>query len=125
MHATVLFGHGSSDPAWRIPIDTIAQRMLEDEPKSIVRCAFLERTEPDLATVVAELVPNGVKHITIVPMFLGVGRHAREDMPSLVNSLRATYPLVSFKLNPSVGEEPAVIALLARIANGSSANSST
>jgi len=27
---------------------------------------------------------NGVNHITIVPMFLGVGRHAREDLPELV-----------------------------------------
>jgi len=116
MQATVLFGHGSSDPAWRIPIDTVAQRMLESDPQSLVRCAFLERTEPDLATTVGELVQQGVNHITVVPMFLGVGRHAREDMPLLVSDLRSVHPQVCFTLNPSVGEEPAVIDLLARIA---------
>jgi sirohydrochlorin cobaltochelatase len=124
MQATVLFGHGSSDPAWRVPIDTVAQRMLETEPQSLVRCAFLERTEPDLAATVGELVQKGVNQITIVPMFLGVGRHAREDMPLLVNNLQAVYPQVGFKLNPSVGEEPSVIDLLARIARQPAAVSS-
>ncbi len=116
MQAIVLFGHGSSDPAWRIPIDTVAQRMLASEPDTVVRCAFLERTEPDLATTVGELVQQGASHIKIVPMFLGVGRHAREDMPLLVTDLQARHPQICFQLNPSVGEEPLVVDLLARIA---------
>jgi sirohydrochlorin cobaltochelatase len=116
MQATILFGHGSSDPAWRIPIDTVARRMRESAPQALVRCAFLERTAPDLNTTVGELVQQGVNQIKIVPMFLGIGRHAREDMPLLVTNLQTVYPQVSFKLNPSVGEEPLVVDLLARIA---------
>ncbi|MFZ4626162.1 MAG: sirohydrochlorin chelatase [Rhodoferax sp.] len=116
MQATILFGHGSSDPAWRIPIDKVAQTMLATDPEALVRCAFLERTVPDLATAVAELVHQGVTQITVVPMFLGLGRHAREDMPLLVNNLQAIYPALHFRLNPSMGDEPEVIALLARIA---------
>jgi len=61
-------------------------------------------------------VQQGVNQIKIVPMFLGIGRHAREDMPLLVTNLQTVYPQVSFKLNPSVGEEPLVVDLLARIA---------
>jgi len=121
MQATVLFGHGSSDPAWRIPIDAVAQRMLAAEPQCLVRCAFLERTDPDLASTVTELVQKGVNRITVVPMFLGLGRHAREDMPLLVRDLQAVHPQISFTLNPSVGEEPLVVDLLARIALRSSA----
>ena len=117
MQAIVLFGHGSSDPSWRIPIDKVAQRIRDYEPGAQVRCAFLERTVPDLPTTVAELVKNGASAITIVPMFLGVGKHAREDMPLLVTQLQALYPEVNFVLQPSVGEEPQVIDLLARIAN--------
>jgi sirohydrochlorin ferrochelatase len=33
-----------------------------------------------------------VRELTIVPMFLGVGRHAREDLPELVKQLRAAHP---------------------------------
>lgn len=115
MHATILFGHGSRDPAWRKPIDSVAERMLEISPQSCVRCAFLELTKPDLASVTADLIAIEVKRITIVPMFLGVGRHAREDLPMLVNELEQTYPAVSFVLRPSVGEDPRVVEMLAKL----------
>ena len=116
MQATILFGHGSRDPLWRVPIDTVAQRMQVIDPQCCVRCAFLEITEPDLSSTVAELIGLGVDDITIVPMFLGVGRHAREDLPELVKGLRADYPEVRFCLRPSVGEDPRVVQLLAQIA---------
>jgi sirohydrochlorin cobaltochelatase len=115
MHATILFGHGSRDPAWRKPIDSVAARMQDISPQSCVRCAFLELTEPDLASVAKELIASGTNQITIVPMFLGVGRHAREDLPVLVNELQQTYPSVTFILRPSVGEDPRVVEMLAKL----------
>jgi len=115
MQATILFGHGSRDPVWRVPMDTVAQRMLAIDPACCVRCAFLEITTPDLASTTAELVETGVRHITIVPMFLGVGRHAREDLPVLVKNLERDYPEVMFLLRPSVGEDARVLELLAQI----------
>jgi sirohydrochlorin cobaltochelatase len=122
MQATILFGHGSRDPLWRVPIDTVAQRMLALDPQCCVRCAFLEITEPDLASTTAELVAQGVSGITIVPMFLGVGRHAREDLPDLVKALQVDYPKVGFYLQPSVGEDARVVELLAQIAMPAAAN---
>jgi len=116
MQATILFGHGSRDPVWRVPIDTVAQRMRAVDPQCCVRCSFLEITEPDLASTTAELVALGADCITIVPMFLGVGRHAREDLPVLVSELQRDYPQVSFLLQPSVGEDSRVVELLAHIA---------
>lgn len=115
IHATILFGHGSRDPLWRKPIDSIAESMRQLSPESCIRCAFLELTLPDLASVTDELVNMDVAHITIVPMFLGVGRHAREDLPLLVNHLQQTYPAVTFVLRPSVGEDPRVIEMLAKL----------
>ena len=54
--------------------------------------------------------------ISVVPMFLGVGRHAREDLPLLLEGLRNAYPRVVFELKPAVGEDPRLIQLLAQIA---------
>ena len=59
-----------------------------------------------------------VTHVRIVPMFLGVGRHAREDLPELVHGLRQAYPQMSFELLPAIGEHPAMTALMADIATG-------
>jgi len=97
-------------------MDKVAQCMREFDPQVQVRCAFLELTEPTMAVAVADLICVGAKSITIVPMFLGVGKHAREDMPELVNGLMTLYPEISFQLNPSIGEDTRVIEMLARIA---------
>jgi len=113
--AIVLLGHGSRDPAWRTPIDNIARRMLELAPNCQVHCAFLELMAPDLASVTADLVALGIRQISILPMFLGLGRHARDDLPVLLEQLRQHDPEVLFQLLPSVGEHPQVIELLAKI----------
>jgi sirohydrochlorin cobaltochelatase len=115
MHNTILFGHGSRDPAWRVPIDRVAERMRAIDPTCGVRCAFLELTKPDIYQVATELIAEGTNQITVLPMFLGVGRHAREDLPLLVKELESKYPAVDFVLKPSVGEEPSVIELLAQL----------
>jgi sirohydrochlorin cobaltochelatase len=94
----------------------VAQRMGELSPGSCVRCAFLELTEPDLPTAAAEVVAQGASQITVVPMFIGVGKHARHDLPVLMAELQERYPQVQWRLKPSAGEEPAVIDLLARLA---------
>jgi sirohydrochlorin cobaltochelatase len=116
MHATILFGHGSRDPAWREPMDRLAARITALEPSHRVCCAFLEISQPDLLSVAAELANAGVSHCTIMPMFLGVGRHAREDLPLLLKQIEQAHPSLQIKLRPFVGEEPAVINLLASLA---------
>ena len=115
----ILFAHGSRDPLWRLPIDAVAQRMQEQQPRLPVAVAFLELTEPDLPSTVESLMKQGVAHVRIVPMFLGVGRHAREDLPELVHDLTQAYPQMSFELLPAIGEHPAMTALMANIALGS------
>jgi len=52
----------------------------------------------------------------VVPLFLGIGKHAREDRPRLVATLRVTHPQIAFVVKPSIGEEAQVLELLARIA---------
>ena len=115
-HALVLFGHGSRDPLWHQPIAALAQTMAERAPATPVRCAYLELSQPDLPQVAAELVAQGIQQITVFPMFLGVGRHAREDLPELLAQLRLSHPGLELRLMPAVGEHAQVIDLLASIA---------
>ncbi len=114
--AIVLFGHGSRDPQWKKPIEAVASRMRALSPDVLVTCAYLEMTTPDLPTVVSQLSESGVTRIDVLPMFLGVGRHAREDLPEIVESLSQNYSSIRFDLRPSIGEQAAVVDLLARIA---------
>ena len=115
-HAIILFAHGSRDALWRRPIEAVANEMKQLSPDTQVACAYLELTEPDLPTTVAGLVQTGVNAIRIVPMFLGVGRHAREDLPLLLQDLIIQYPGVTFELRHAIGEEPEMTRAMAAIA---------
>jgi len=112
----VLLAHGSRDPRWREPIEAVATRIRTLSPEARVRCAYLELAEPDLHGAVATLIGEGAGAIRVVPLFLGMGKHAREDIPRQFDALRAEWPALAFTLGPTVGESPQVIDLLARIA---------
>ncbi len=112
----VLFAHGSRDPLWRQPMEAVAGRIRAIDPGVPVACAYLELTEPDLSTAAGNLISAGVQAITVVPMFLGVGKHARNDLPVLMGELRTAHPNVAWTLQPAVGEQAALVELLAKIA---------
>ena len=116
MYCVILFAHGSRDPLWHRPVEAVAARMRALAPHVPVRCAYLELSTPALPQAAAELVAAGATSVRIVPMFLGTGRHAREDLPALVETLRASHPATRFELLPAVGEDPRVIELLASLA---------
>jgi sirohydrochlorin cobaltochelatase len=112
----VLFAHGSRDPLWRAPIEAVEAHIRAHHPGVAVRCAYLELTTPDLPQAVEDLVDQGATAVTIVPMFLGTGKHAREDLPMLVAELRARHPRVQVHVQAAIGEDPRMTALMAHIA---------
>jgi len=112
----VLLAHGSRDARWREPVEAVARRVAESAPAALVRCAYLELSQPDLRSAMAELVAAGVASVRVVPLFLGMGKHLREDLPRLLEELRALHPQVPVQLARAVGEEPEVLDLLARVA---------
>jgi sirohydrochlorin cobaltochelatase len=112
----VLLAHGSRDARWREPVEAVARRVAERAPAALVRCAYLELSQPDLRSAMADLVAAGVASVRVVPLFLGMGKHLREDLPRLLEELRALHPQVPVELARAVGEEPEVLDLLARVA---------
>jgi sirohydrochlorin cobaltochelatase len=114
--AIVLFSHGSRDPLWRAPIEAVAARIASQCPDRPVQCAYLELCEPTLAQAAELLAQQGATHITVVPMFLGTGKHAREDLPLLVEQLRLHHTTVQFTVQGAIGEDNRMTALMAEIA---------
>lgn len=112
----LLFAHGSRDARWREPVEAVAARIRLQDPQVRVACSYLEMVAPDLPTAATQLAADGVTMLRIVPLFLGIGKHAREDLPLLVEALRAAHPSVEVSVASAVGEDPRVIDLLAHIA---------
>jgi sirohydrochlorin cobaltochelatase len=114
--AIILFAHGSRDPLWRLPIEAVAREISQRDDQTLVRCAYLELCLPSLPDAAAELASAGVRAIKVFPLFLGVGKHAREDLPVLMDEIRAAHPDVTLTLLPTAGESPALTALMADLA---------
>lgn len=115
----ILLAHGSRDERWREPIEAVAARVTALDPQARVVCAYMELATPDLRTASAALIASGARSLRVVPLFLGMGKHAREDLPLQLEALRGTWPNVEFQLASIVGEEPELVELLARIATKS------
>ena len=111
--ALILFAHGARDPRWAEPFLAIAERIRQADPARPIELAFLELMEPDLGAAARGLVAGGATRIDVVPLFLGMGGHLRNDLPPLVEAVRAALPGVEFRLHPAIGENDAVIAVVA------------
>jgi sirohydrochlorin cobaltochelatase len=108
----ILFAHGSSDPAWGRTLQDLAERIAAIDPNSAVRCAFLERQAPDLATILSELAP-AVDHIDVCPVFWAANGHVQRDLPVLLAQARRDYPGLSLRLLPVLSELPGLLDFLA------------
>lgn len=115
-YAIILFSHGSRDPLWRAPVEAVAAQIAARHPDRGVACAYLELCEPTLAEAAVNLIAQGATHVTVVPMFLGTGKHAREDLPVLMSALRAAQTGVNFAVQTAIGEDPRMTTLMADIA---------
>lgn len=114
--AVVLLAHGSRDAQWSAPIEAVAHQARALDPQATVRTAYLEHTAPDLVTCVDALCAQGYTDIHILPMFLGLGGHVRQDLPRLNEALLAAHPGLRLHWQSAVGEQAPVTELLARLA---------
>ncbi|MEO8013144.1 CbiX/SirB N-terminal domain-containing protein [Polaromonas sp.] len=112
----VLFAHGSRDPLWRLPIEAVAAQIRARQPGVLVRCAYLEICTPSLPEAAADLMAAGAGELRVFPLFLGVGKHAREDLPLLIEDIRSAHPGIAIELLPAAGEYMQMTTLLADIA---------
>lgn len=87
----ILFAHGSNVPEANRNVAIVAEAVSRQSGLS-VRCAFLELAQPDLARALEEAVRGGAQRVIIVPYFLTLGVHVREDLPRLVEEQRTRFP---------------------------------
>lgn len=106
--ALVLFAHGARDPNWAAPFVSLQQLIQQQRPQLLVRLAYLELMQPDLPKLLRQLVADGVKEVSVVPVFLGQGGHVRRDLPALIAQAQQQYPQLAITVAQAVGEQPDV-----------------
>lgn len=110
--ALILFAHGARAASWAAPFERLRALAQARLPEVDVSLAFLELMEPRLPAQVAALAAQGVRAISVVPVFLGQGGHVLRDLPPMVDQLRIAYPDIAFSVSGAVGEDPQVLAAM-------------
>lgn len=112
----VLFGHGSRNPAWAEPFQSLRKEIERQQPEARVELGFLELMEPSLPDAIGRLAAGGAEEVVVVPLFISAGSHVREDLPELIAAARAAHPGLQVRTVPSLGEAPEMLAAMARYA---------
>jgi sirohydrochlorin ferrochelatase len=111
--AVVLLGHGSRVQSANEPLATVAGWCMERMPGVRVESAFLQLAEPGLEDVVGRLAAEKIGKLCIVPFFLYPGAHVREDIPELVEKLRADHPTIEITIGEHLGVHPLMADIVA------------
>lgn len=111
--ALVLLAHGSRDPVWAQPFESLGAQLRLLLPQTRVELAYLELMQPTLEQCVERLAGQGAAAITVVPVFFGQGSHLRHELPAMIETLRTAWPEHSIDVTPPIGEQPEVLAAIA------------
>ena len=107
--AIILFAHGARDPGWAQPFRKIQRIIAKKNPGIAVELAFLEIMEPPLADAVAKLAEAGYRRITVAPLFMAQGGHLKQDLPKILDAIRAEHRGVEIALLPAIGDVDAIL----------------
>jgi sirohydrochlorin cobaltochelatase len=113
MRGIVLFAHGARDPEWARPFEEIRERVRASRPEYPIELAFLDFMSPTLEEAVASLAEQGALAITVFPLFMAQGGHLKQDLPRMLDALRAKRPHVPIALESAIGDTPEILAAIA------------
>jgi sirohydrochlorin cobaltochelatase len=116
MKGIILFGHGSRTAEYIRPFERIRDAIAAQQPDAMVELGFLELTQPSLDESIECLVRRGVTEISVVPIFIGPGRHVLKDLPHLAANAMDRHPALKISLAAPVGEAQEVIDAMAKFA---------
>jgi sirohydrochlorin ferrochelatase len=86
--AVLLVNHGSHSPRWRQGLLDLEANVTSDllavDGVTEVRTAFMEYTEPSIATQLQAIDELGYGRVVLVPIFLTVSSHSFDDIPTII-----------------------------------------
>jgi sirohydrochlorin cobaltochelatase len=113
MRGIVLFAHGARDPEWARPFEAIRDSVRRQRPECPIALAYLEQMAPTLEDAIAALVDEGAPAITVFPLFMAQGGHLKQDLPRILDAIRASHPHIPIALEAALGDVPEVTEAIA------------
>ncbi len=110
--ALVMVAHGSADPRVAQVTHALTEGLSARRPELAVRGAFLDKSAPSPAQVVAQLESEGVREIAFVPLELTHAIEADPAVIELVAQCREQHPDLNFVASRPIGPELSLLTIL-------------
>jgi len=101
----ILLAHGSPDPLWKQPFESLYHQVIQTYGEDNVSLAYMELTSPSLEDAITVLGKE-IRSLAVLPLFLAVGRHLRQDVPAQIAVLQKDN--LHIELLPPIGDDELV-----------------
>lgn len=108
----IVLGHGSRRSEVGAAFEALVARVAANIPEYPVVPAFFSLGTPTLGDQVRALAREGCTRIIILQYFLYNGVHIEQDIPAMLAELRQEFPQVTFEVQPTLQDDPALERLL-------------
>ena len=105
----MLFAHGARDREWARPFEAIRDRIRAQRPELPIALAYLEIMAPTLEDAIERLAAEGASSIVVFPLFMAQGGHLKQDLPRILDDIRARRPTVPIALETAIGDVPELL----------------
>ena len=102
-------GHGSRDEQAVEEFQSVARGIRQRMPQYPVEWGFLEFATPIIRDGLDELQKKGVNRVLAVPGMLFAAGHAKNDIPSVLNTYQAQHPGLSIEYGRELGIDTRMI----------------
>jgi sirohydrochlorin ferrochelatase len=118
MKGILAIAHGSRAKETEATLEAILSMAKTKLPGIVIECAFMEFSDRTVEKGVSALVASGVTEIKIVPYFLFMGIHMKEDIPKMVAECAANYPGVKITMGEPLGVDERIADIIVDRING-------
>ena len=112
VEAIILIGHGSRIPGAGGDMERVALRMRERMPGKIIETCAMSKLGPHFPEIFRKCAAAGAKKIIVIPYFLYMGVHIREDIPRIMREEVRAYPDVQLVLGRNLGFDEHLVDLV-------------
>ena len=107
-----MIAHGSRAKETERDLETILSMVRLKLPGTIIELAFMDFSERTIEKGIAVLASRGINEIKIVPYFLFMGIHLKEDIPQMVARCAANFPGIKITMGETLGADERLAEIL-------------
>lgn len=110
--AILLLGHGSNLEDANESLHGVVRMIKAVDGCYIVEAAFLSLARPSISDGIESCIGKGAERIVVIPYFLYMGAHVKEDIPNEINEAKKRHPEIDIILGNHLGVHRKLIEII-------------